>query len=226
MSEVTITVRGEHEARVAPEEAVAHLSVRAEGPERGAVVERIAALAAPLREDLENRKSAGTISEWSSQRVSVWANRPWNNEGKQLALVHYASVEISATFTDFAALSWWVSDVAERDGVQVDTVVWRLTPATAKSVEAEVAAQAVKVAVDRATAYAGAIGLAALTPLEIADLGLLTHGSEASSPATKMMMRAAPMAAMDSGAGGGPAVDLQPEDIVVTAAVEARFAAR
>ena len=73
MSEVTITVRGEHEARVAPEEAVAHLSVRAEGPERGAVVERIAALAAPLREVLENRKSAGTISEWSSQRVSVWS---------------------------------------------------------------------------------------------------------------------------------------------------------
>lgn len=225
MSEVTITVRGEHEARVAPEEAVAHLSVRAEGPERGAVVERIAALAAPLREDLETRKSAGTISEWSSQRVSVWANRPWNNEGRQLALVHYASVEITATFTDFAALSWWVSEVAERDGVQVDTVTWRLTPATAKSVEAEVAAQAVKVAVDRATAYAGALGLAALTPLEVADLGLLTHGSDASSPAPKMM-RAAPMAAMDAGAGGGPAVDLQPEDILVTAAVEARFAAR
>lgn len=226
MSEVTITVRGEHEARVAPEEAVAHLSVRAEGPERGAVVERIAALAAPLREDLETRKSAGTISEWSSQRVSVWANRPWNNEGRQLALVHYASVEITATFTDFAALSWWVSEVAERDGVQVDTVTWRLTPATAKSVEAEVAAQAVKVAVDRATAYAGALGLAALTPLEVADLGLLTHGSDASSPSPKMMMRAAPMAAMDSGAGGGPAVDLQPDDILVTAAVEARFAAR
>jgi uncharacterized protein len=225
MTEVTITVRGEHETRVAPEEAVAHLSVRAEGPERGGVVERIAALAAPLRDDLENRKAAGTISEWSSQRVSVWANRPWNNEGKQLALVHYASVEITATFTDFAALSWWVSDVAERDGVQVDTVAWRLTPTTAKAIEGEVAAQAVKAAVDRATAYAGAIGLAALTPLEIADVGLLTHGTDQTSASPKMM-RAMPMAAMDSAGSGGPAVELQPEDIVVTAAVEARFAAR
>lgn len=44
MSEVTITVRGDHETRIAPEEAVARLSIRAEGPERGAVVERIAAL--------------------------------------------------------------------------------------------------------------------------------------------------------------------------------------
>ena len=162
-------------------------------------------------------------ADWSSQRVSVWANRPWNNEGKQLALVHYASVEITATFTDFAALSWWISDVAERDGVQVDNVTWRLTPATAKSMEADVAAQAVKVAVDRATAYASAIGLASLTPLEIADLGLLTDASAGPAPAPKMM-RAMAMGAMDS--GGAPAVELQPEDIVVTAAVEARFSAR
>lgn len=224
MSEVTITVRGEHEARVAPEEAVAHISVRAEGPERGAVVERIAALAAPLREDLAARKDAGGLVDWSSQRVSVWANRPWNDQGKQLALVHYASVDVSATFSDFTALSWWLSDVAERDGVQVDTVTWRLTRATAKVTEAEVAAQAVQVAVDRATAYAGAIGLASLTPLEIADLGLLTHASENTAGAPKMM-RAMAMGAMDSGAGG-PAVELQPEDIVVTAAVEARFLAR
>jgi uncharacterized protein YggE len=223
MSEVTITVRGEHELRVAPEEAVAHLSVRAEGPERGAVVERIAALAAPLREDLESRKAAGTLAEWSSQRVSVWANRPWNNEGKQLALVHHASVEITATFTDFAALSWWISDVAERDGVQVDRVDWRLTPASAKAFEADVAAQAVQVAVDRATAYANAIGLRTVTPIEIADLGLLTHAPDQPAPAPKML-RAMSMASMDAG-GAGPAVELQPEDIVVTSAVEARFGA-
>src|SRR5215203_638449 len=91
MSEVTITVRGEHETRVAPEEAVARVSVRAEGPQRGDVVERIGALTTPLRDDLTARKDAGGLTDWSSQRVSVWANRPWNNEGKQLALVHYAS---------------------------------------------------------------------------------------------------------------------------------------
>jgi uncharacterized protein YggE len=222
MSEVTITVRGEHEARIAPEEAVARLSVRAEGPERGAVVERIAALAAPLRDDLASRKDAGGLTDWSSQRVSIWASRPWNNEGKQLALVHYASVEITATFTDFAALSWWLSDVAERDGVQVDDVTWRLTPATAKSAEADVAAQAVTVAVGRATAYASAIGLTSVTPVEIADLGLLTDASAGPPPAPKMM-RAMAMSAMDS--GGAPAVEMQPADIVVTAAVEARFVA-
>lgn len=221
MSDVIITVRGEHETRVVPEEAVAHLSVRTEGPERAAVVERIGTLAAPLRADLETRKAAGTISDWSSRRVSIWADRPWNSEGKQLALVHHASVEITATFTDFGALSWWISEVAERDGVQVDTVDWRLTPATARSLEAEVAAHAVTVAVDRATAYAGAIGLATLAPVEIADLGLLTHSPDQQAP---QMLRAMSMGAMDV-SGTGPAVELQAEDIVVRAAVEARFRA-
>jgi uncharacterized protein YggE len=224
MSEVVITVRGEHETRVAPEEAVVHLSVRTEGPDRGDVVERMATLAAPLRSDLADRKKTGGVSEWSSQRVSVWANRPWNSEGKQLALVQYASVEISATFSDFAALSWWVSDVAEQDGVQVDGVQWRLTPATAKKLEADVAAQAVRVAVERAAAYAGAVGLATVTPLEIADVGLLDHrDSDGPGEVSRMMSKAS--FAMDV-AGGGPSLTLEPEDIVVTAAVEARFVAR
>ncbi|MET0860324.1 MAG: SIMPL domain-containing protein [Microbacterium sp.] len=223
MSDVIITVRGEHEDRFAPEQGIVHISVKAEGRERGAVVERIAALATPLREDLAARKDSGGISEWSSQRVSVWANRPWNDQGKQLALVHYASVEITATFTDFANLSWWVSDIAERDGVQINNVTWSLSPATARATEAAVAAQAVKVAVDRATAYADALGLASVAPLEIADLGLLQRSEAQPSPAPKMM-RAMAMGAMDA-SGGSPAVEFQPEDIVVTAAVEARFTA-
>jgi uncharacterized protein YggE len=223
MSEVTITVRGEHETRVAPEEAVARVSVRTEGRDRGRVVEQISALATPLRDDLAARKDAGGVADWSSQRVSVWANRPWNNEGKQLALVHYASVELTATFTDFAALSLWVSDIAEREGVQVDGVNWRLTPATATMTEAEVAAHAVKVAVDRATAYASAIGLAAVTPVEIADLGLLTRAVENSAGPAPKMMRAMAFGGAES--GGAPAIEFQPEDIVVSAAVEARFTA-
>ncbi|GAA1936430.1 SIMPL domain-containing protein [Microbacterium aoyamense] len=224
MSEVIITVRGEHETRVAPEEAVVHLSVRAEGPERGPVVEQISALTAPLRDDLAARKLAGGVSDWSSQRVSLWANRPWNSEGKQLALVHYASVEVTATFTDIAALSWWMTEVAQRDGVQIDNLVWRLSPDSARLTEGAVASQAVRVAVDRATAYAAAIGLTTVTPLEIADLGLLGRGENPpQAPQPRMMAMA--KASFDT-AGGAPAMEFQPEDIVVSAAVEARFSAR
>jgi len=220
MSEVTITVRGENESRVAPERAVAHVSATVDGPDRGAVVERIAALATPVREDLASRHQKGTIVEWASHRVSVWSERPWSSEGVQLDLVHHASVELTATFTDFVVLSDWLNALADVDGIQIGAVDWLLSPETRSRVERDVATAAVAVAVERATAYAGALGLSSVTPLEIADLGLLTGGQEA---AGSPRMYAKSAMAMD--AAGSSAVDFQPDDIVVSAAVEARFRA-
>ena len=72
MSEVTITVRGNHEARIAPELGVARVSVRLDGPERAAVVAESTALAMTLREEMQAHQGAGAIAECSSDRVSVW----------------------------------------------------------------------------------------------------------------------------------------------------------
>lgn len=225
MSEVVITVRGEHETRLLPERAVVHVTVQTEGAERGAVVERIAALTEPVRDDLIARKEAGGVAEWTSQGASVWSDRPWNPEGKRLAVVHHASVDLTATFTDFAALSWWAGDVAEREGVQLGWIDWQLTPETRARVEREVATDAVQVAVERATAYATALGLASVTALEIADVGLLAHGGGNEAAPQPMMLKAARAFASDS-AGGSPALQFQPAEIAVASAVEARFAAR
>ncbi|KAA9145769.1 DUF541 domain-containing protein [Microbacterium lushaniae] len=217
MSEVIVTVRGEQERRVTPEHAVIQLSVRADGPERGPVIERVTALAEPLRDDLVAHQRSGEVVEWSSGRVSVWSERPWNADGRQLPPVHHASIEVTATFRDFVALSWRIGEVAETDAVQVTDVRWELSPATRAEVEREVAAEAVQVAVERARAYAGALGLESVSPLEMADAGLLLPHPDRGGP---QMMRA--MVAESS----GPGVALQPADIVVSAAVEARFLAR
>ncbi len=220
MAELLITVRGAHETRVAPERGIAHVSVVADGPERGPVVERMAALAAPLRNDLAARAEAGTLLEWSSDRVSVWSDRPWNDQGVQLDLVHHASVELTATFTDFAVLSWWLGDLAEGDGVQVRYMQWELSPESHSRVEREVATSAVGVAVERATAYAAALGFASVEPVEIADLGLLSR-SDAGQPEMARMM----VAGAAPGGYGRDSVDLRPADIVISAEVEARFRA-
>lgn len=219
MSEVTITVRGESETAVAPEIAVARVTATADGAARGTVVERIAALAEPLRADLAARKASGALSDWSSQRVSVWADRPWNTDGRQLDPVHHASVELTATFTDVLALSDWLNGIVGTDGLQVGAVEWRLTPETRADVERRVATQAVGVAVERATAYARAIGRETIVPVQLADVGLLGDGRP-EAPAPRMFARSASVA-MDA----APVVDFQPDDIVVTAAVEARFTA-
>jgi len=224
MNEVVITVRGEHETRVFPERAVVHLSIATEGPERGAVVERIAALTEPVRDDLIARKEAGGVEQWTSRQASVWSERPWSPEGKRLAVVHHASVEFTATFTDFAALSWWAGEVAEREGVQLGGIDWQLTPETRATVEREVATDAVAVAVSRAAAYAAALGLETVTPLELADVGLLSHDGGREAAPAGMMLKAARSFAAD--AAGGPALRFQPDEITVSSAVEARFSAR
>lgn len=217
MSDVIITVRGEAEARVAPERAVAHVTASVDGPARGEVVERIAALAEPVRADVTARKADGTIADWHSQRVAVWSDRPWNNEGVQLDLVHHASVEVTATFTDFIALSDWLNSLAGRDGLQIGTVEWQLAAETRTRVEREVATSAVSVAVERAAAYAAAVGLTSVVPAQIADLGLLSDGGRESVRPQMRMARAM------AGGDAAPTIDFQPDDIVVTAAVEARF---
>jgi len=219
MSDVTITVRGEHEARVAPERAAIRITVRAEGPERTAVVDSALRLAEPLRESIAAGEDAGAVLEWSSRNFSVRAERPWNNEGKRLAPVYYASVDFTATFIEASELSIWISDVSSWDGVEVGAVDWHLTAGTAARIEREVAAAAVGVAVSRAQAYAGALGLGEMTPIEIADAGLISSGQP---PAPMMKARGAMAFSADS----APSMEYEPEEIVVSATVEARFAAR
>lgn len=214
MSEVIITVRGEHELRLAPERATLHLSVALDGPDREKVVERILTVAAPVREGIAAREGAGSVTEWTSQRMSVYAERPWNNEGKRLAPVYRASIDFTATFSDISDMSVWVSELAVAEGVRVGHVDWHLTPETEREVEREVAARAVGVAVARARAYAEALGLHDVTPLEIADRGLISEGVP--------MMRGA---AMSLDAVGGPPMEFQGEEITVSATVEGRFSA-
>ena len=219
MSEVIITVRGESERRVSPERAVAQVSASIDGPDRRSVVDRVSALSAAVREDLASRRSSGELVEWTSQQMTVFSHRPWNNEGVQLGLVHQATVEFAATFDDAAKLSDWLNAVAESEGLHVGQVSWELTPQTRARLERTVAESAVAVAVERAAAYASAIGLRTVTPLEIADIGLLA----VQPPTAESRMFAKASMAMD--AGGAPGIELSPAEIVLTAGVEARFRA-
>jgi uncharacterized protein YggE len=222
MSEVVIAVRGEHENRIPAEVGVARVSVRLDGPRREQVLADASTLSAQLRDELQALQASEAVTQWSSDRVSIWSDRPWSQDGKRLALVHHAAVGARAEFSDFAALSEWVTKVSEREGITVDGVSWELSPDTSRATERDVASQAVQVAVDRATAYAAAIGLGSVTALEIADVGLLSKAGQESAPGSPKMMRAL----MASDMGGGPALEFEPQPIVVSAAVEARFIAR
>lgn len=220
MSEVTITVRGASSTDVAPEIAIPAVAVRVEGADRAEVVARATRLAAEISANLRDFVTEGAVSSWSSDQASVWSDRPWNAQGEQLPLVHHAAISSRAEFTDFAALSGWLTSVTELDGVAIDNVQWKLTPERLAQVEAEVAQAAVGVAVGRAHAYAAALGLTRVTPVEVADHGLLARSStEHAAPEARMFSAAAFSADASSG------VALEPGQITVATTVEARFLA-
>ncbi|MBP2455675.1 SIMPL domain-containing protein [Mycolicibacterium lutetiense] len=216
-----IIVRGSFSAFQPPERATAHATLGYEGPAIEPVYERVVrdldAVKATIT-PLHNR-DAGPITWWSTGQVRTWANRPWNNEGKQLPLVHHASVDIEVKFSDFTALSRWVGGhVTETGGFSLARIEWALTVKHRDELVELVHTRAVQDAVTRAQRYSDALGLGPVRPVVIGDAGMLARAPEDSSP--PRMMRA-----MATHGGGAPELDFAPADIEVSMSVDAKFVA-
>ena len=212
-----ITVRGSFSAFERPERGTVHATIAYEGPVMEPVYGRVArdldavkASIAPM-DDKDN----GAVTWWSADQLRTWSNRPWHKDGKQLPLIHHASVGLEVKFRDFSALSRWVGEhVANTEGFRVAHVEWALTAKRREALEKEVRTRAVRDAVTRAQAYADALGLGQVRPVAIADAGML--GTRTESGPSAAYMRAAAV-------GGAPDVELVPEHIEVSAEVDARF---
>ena len=212
-----ITVRGSFAAFERPERGTVHATIEYEGPAMEPVYERVArdldavkASIAPL-DDADN----GAVTWWSADQLRTWSNRPWNKDGKQLPLVHHASVRLDVKFRDFSALSRWVGEhLANTEGFRIAHVEWALTAKRRDALEKEVRTRAARDAVTRAQAYADALGLGQVRPVGIADAGMLDTRPQSGPPAA--YLRAAAV-------GGASDVELEPEHIEVSAEVDARF---
>jgi uncharacterized protein YggE len=225
MTETTISVQGQHSASYDPERATVAITVAFDGPHRNPVVSSATSALEAVRATVLERcdAEAGPITRWSAESVRVWAERPWNNEGRQLDPVHHASLDLQAEFADFEALGVWIELVVAMPGTSIGGITWTLTEATRAAALTEVRSLAVKDAVAKAGVYATSIGLSTVSPIALADPGMLGDGPSSASagfPAPERMM----MAKFD--AAGSPALALRPERIELSAAVDARFTAR
>ena len=221
MSDTVITVRGTAREEHAAERAVVRVGVGHDGPRREAVVSTAAATADRVRAGLEPLQAAGAVSTWSSDRVAIWSDRPWNADGRRLPLVYHASVAFVATFVAFDELARWVEEVGLLDGVDVGSIAWELTDETRDAALERVRTRAVQDAKAGALVYARAAGLQSVRAVAIADPGLLS-GPEPGMP----VPGAAPMArAFAAKEASGPALAFTPADLEVAAEVEARFSA-
>lgn len=216
-----ITVRGTFSAFQAPERGTVHATIAYEGPVMEPAYDRVA-------RDLDAVKASVTplkdgddapVTWWSAEQLRTWSNRPWNKDGKQLPLVHHASVALEVKFRDFAALSRWVGQhVANTEGFRVSSVEWALTEKRKAELQKQVRTRAVEDAVSRAQQYSDALGLGTVRPVAVADAGMLGTDLRPSGGGGAYM-RAAALA------GGAPDVELLPEHIEVSADVDARFVA-
>lgn len=224
-SATVITVQGRHSARYPAERATLRLSVNHDGSKREPVFTAATATAASLRESLTalHDATAGPVVSWSSDAVRVWGDRPWNNEGKQLAMVYHAVINFTVKFNDFDALSRFVESAATTDGVTIGNLEWSLTDERQLAVDNEVRAGAVADAVAKATAYAKAISLSNVSPTAIADPGML--GNQSSPAGSGYELASASRGFMKTDGGGAAELSLSPEDIEIAAAVDAKFIA-
>jgi uncharacterized protein YggE len=224
MSETVITVQGSSSTKHAAERATVGITVALDGPARDKVFAETTKVSEAITTALKGLHDAasGPVVAWSSDRVSVWSDRPWNNEGAQLPLVFHATIGVRATFSDFDALARWVETVATTSGVTVGSIDWELLDATRDTLLEQVRTKAVQDAAAKALIYARAAGLASVTATAIADPGLL--GSP-DGPPVALGGGAPRMFAAKAMSDSSGALAFTPQELEVAAQVDARFTA-
>ncbi len=223
MPETVITVQGSARSEVPPEQAVLRFTITADGPERTLVVAAVTTALNDVSSLISARHADdGPVSQWSADRVSVASHRPWTNDGTPAALVHQASAAGSATISRVDAVAELVDALAAHDLVTIDSLEWSLTDARLEREQRDVRTRAVADARAKAEVLAESVGLGSLTPLALADPGMLDGSGGGAMPLPRME-HAKTMAATPHGDAG---FALRTEAIVIEVAVDARFSAR
>ncbi|WP_082702937.1 SIMPL domain-containing protein [Mycobacterium sp. IS-1496] len=220
-----ITVRGMSGASRPPERGTVLASISYAGPSMEPVYSRVARDLEIVQASVAELKDGEdpAITWWSADRLRTWSTRPWNQDGELLPLEHHASVSLQVKFREFTALSSWVSrHVTQTEGFRVTNIGWTLTAERRDELVRQVREHAVHDAVERAQQYADALGLGTISPVAIADAGMLVANlrPEVGTGQTYAVTRAP---AGHSAYGSN--VELVPQDIEVTASVDARFIA-
>jgi len=214
MTTVEINVRGSHSVTLPPQRATVHATVAMEGPAPEPVFAAVAASLAEVCRSIEelHHRKRGPVTWYAVDQVRLGSRRPWNADGEQLPLVHSASVSVAATFIDFNELATWVAWGAGIEGLGIGYINWALTDSRRLEVERKTRQKAVRDARRRAQDYADALDLGPVSVHAVSDPGL-------NRPAPRMAMLASAERSLD----GAPAFTLRPEDVEISADVEATF---
>lgn len=216
-----ISVQGTHEETVRPEIARLHARATVEAGDLQEVLRAATEVVQRLTAEFHRLRSDGALSDVVVRPISTSSWRPVAR-GKQQPPIYRASASLQADFTDFVALAELAARFGAVEGLELNWVEWRLTDATRLEFESVCLTRAVEQAKQRALVMARAAGESEVVFVQLADPGLLTDNairqeSFAAPAPMGAMMRSAKLT--DELAG----IDLQPEDLIVSGSVQARF---
>ncbi|MFG2866342.1 SIMPL domain-containing protein [Streptomyces sp. NPDC048338] len=204
-----VTVRGEARLEVDPEVARIAITVSARGTDRAGT---LADLTRRNGEALALVRSYGDAVEKLETGTLSLAPEPARHGRGERVRAYQGRVHLTAELNDFTALGELTTRLADLDQTRIDGPWWALRPDSPQHAEAR--RRAVGEAVQRARAYAEALGTGLAALLELSDTGLVPP----SAP-----MGGARMSFAAETVDTPPAMDLEPQRQTVTAEVAARF---
>ncbi|MEU3408963.1 SIMPL domain-containing protein [Streptomyces sp. NPDC006670] len=210
-----VAVRGEARLEVDPEIARIGITVTARGTDRRSALDDLTRRNNTV---LDLVKSYGEpVEKLETGAFSITPELTRHGRGERVRAYH-GTVHITAELNDFTALGELTTRLADLDLTRVDGPWWALRPTSPAHGEAR--RQAVLEAVQRARAYAHALGADLAALVELADLG-----AENAAP----LAMAAPAGAYRSMTFAGAEeeaaapLDLEPQRQTVYAQLNARF---
>ncbi|MFF0476081.1 SIMPL domain-containing protein [Streptomyces sp. NPDC004284] len=211
-----VTVRGEGRLEVEPEFARIWVTVSARGTDRA---ETLADLTRRNARVLDLVKAHGdAVQKLETGSLSLSPELTRKGRGERVH-AYTGRVRVTAELTDFTALGELVTRLADLEMTSVDGPWWDLRPASPAYAEAR--RLAIEEAVQRARAYAEALGTSLASLLELSDAGL----AEPPRP-RRGGFGARAVAYAAEAVGEAPPLDLEPQRQTVTAEVVARFTMR
>ncbi|MGW0117351.1 SIMPL domain-containing protein [Streptomyces sp. NPDC003327] len=208
-----VTVRGEGRLEVDPELARVWVAVTARGTDRSTALADLTRRNARVLDLLKAQGPAVEKLETGSFSISPELTRKGRGERVQ---AYVGRVRVTAEVADFTVLGELVPRLADLELTSVEGPWWCLRPDSPAYAEAR--RLAVTEAVQRARAYAEALGTSLASLLELSDAGL----AEPPMP-RRAAFGAAAVAYAAEGVAETPPLDLEPQRQTVTAEVVARF---
>lgn len=150
----TIAVSGAASAEYPAEVGVAQILVTVDNPDAAAAAEAAAAVHTRLVQEVQRNSG---VRSWSAE--SVYTRTVSSRQEYEDAVEHRAQASLLAEFTDFDALSEWVSTIAGIPEVGINRISWELTTATRQAAERAIRVEAVHDAKAKAEAYASALDM-------------------------------------------------------------------